>query len=108
MKLIDANSNCLFVGDKVRILSVDSCMNIGLEQESIDALLSLINTIKTIREVDELGCIWFQFYDKNQECETDFSLEPKEVLLEKPAKAGMKMNWPSIFGKKEPRRTGNE
>lgn len=103
LKLVDAQGIPLFVGDSVRLLSVNSCAK-GLPQEDQDRLFSYVGDIRTILEVDRYGFIWLVFKEKNKNCGADFCLEPQEVRLEKPAKDQMKMNWPSIFGKKEPVR----
>lgn len=107
LTLADAHGVPLFVGDSVRLLSVDSCAK-GLPQEDQDNLFSYVNDLRTILEVDQWGGVWFAFNEKRKRFGAGFCLKPEEVLLEKPAKNKMKMNWPSIFGQKEPIRTDHQ
>jgi len=84
-KPIDKNGNEVHVGDKVKIVTLESSFLSGLEIEAKKKVQSMIGEIFLIDEIDEYGGAWVHkewCNDRGDECESHgVSLSSNEMEL---------------------------
>ena len=85
IKPIDKNGNEVHVGDKVKIISLESSFLCGLEIEAKKKVQSMIGGMFLIDEIDEYGGAWVHkewWNDEGDECESHgVSLSSNEMEL---------------------------
>ena len=80
----DCKGNLVFVGDSIRILTIDSGDLAKLSEDEFDKVRSMIGETFKVEEIDDLGFAWvYKFWDigGGQVESHGIALEPAEMEL---------------------------